>query len=408
MDDSLPPVSVSQRQSFIIETSIQNQFTQSFYHFDVLSNQSTVTAQDNIRIGNAYVDMGDLVTAVRYWEYAHAQMTSPDVLLLSRIARTYLELQDWGSAQRILSQLIALEPDNHWAFYQLGLIEAIYGADSASTHLLQSTGNATYNEVATAIIAVLPEHNTVSRLMSIGMILVEQNIWEYAELAFQRAVVMGGNFPEALAYQGWSRYQQGKDGRAWINQAIALAPDNPQVVYIQALESRILGNYETSLLQFNQALVLDPENPAFLAEIGQTHRLMNNLVSAEEWLARAVIASNNAPQFQELLALFYVDEGFAPTDNILQLVANTSSAFPDSPDIRASYGWTLYTAGDRDSALAEIDFALTLAPDNPRALYYRALIARDDGDLELATDLLTQVASGVSDFTGLAIDALSE
>lgn len=403
-----PDLSVSQRQSFIIESGLRNQFSQTFYHFDMLNTQSTPTAQDNIRVGNAYAEMGDLRTAVRYWEQGHVQGMSSDILLLSRMASAYIDLQDWSSARRILPQLIAVDPDNYWASYHLGIIEAVFDVDSAASYLTHATESAIYQDLARAISTELEEINSVSRLISIGAILVEHQVWAYAELAFQHATVMGMDFPEALAYQGWARYQQGKEGHPWINQALIVAPDNPQVIYIQALESRLLGDYEASVTQFRQALIFDPDNPAFSAEIGQTYRLMNDLPSAEEWLARAVFTSDNAPQFQEILASFYVDEGFTPTESIQQLIEDAYSSLPEDADVRASYGWTLYAMGDRGSALAEIEYALTLSVENPRALYYRALIARDDGDTELSTNLLTQVANGSSQFAELARQALSE
>jgi Flp pilus assembly protein TadD len=116
----------------------------------------------------------------------------------------------------------------------------------------------------------------------------------------------------------------------------------------------------------------------------------------------AVVVSGDDPRYRELLALFYADEGANLTDSGLAVLAAMVTGLPEDADVKAGFGWALIAAGDTERGEALIDEALTLEPDNQRALYYKArlLLARDAR--EDAIRLFSLVAAGESEFSVLA------
>ena len=104
--------------------------------------------------------------------------------------------------------------------------------------------------------------------------------------------------PLALAYGGLARDMQGKDGAPQIDAAVTVAPDDPQVRFLQGLHLRLAYDNAGSLDAMVQAVALDPENPALYAELGKAYQLTGDLTAAERWLKFAVSLDSH---FQPLL-----------------------------------------------------------------------------------------------------------
>ena len=98
---------------------------------------------------------------------------------------------------------------------------------------------------------------------------------------------------------------QGKDGAPQIEAAVTVAPDEPQVRFLQGLHLRLAFDNAGSLDAMVQAVALDPENPALYAELGKAYQLVGDLPTAERWLKFAVSLDTH---FQPLLDSFYDDE----------------------------------------------------------------------------------------------------
>jgi cytochrome c-type biogenesis protein CcmH/NrfG len=171
------------------------------------------------------------------------------------------------------------------------------------------------------------------------------------------------------------------------------------VLYLHGLHLRSLGDYQQSLDRLIQVAALEPQNPAFLAELGTAYRLANDLPSAEYWLRTAAALSPGNSHFQELLALFYAEEGYNLTSGGLDTLEQAARLMPDDPDVLAAYGWALYTSGDPEAALSQLDTALAISPLHPRSLYYKAQISLERGNLGQAASLFEQVADSHSEFS---------
>ena len=397
-------LTIDERQTLIREAIARNQFTQATYHIHFLQTQEAWSTELALQIGNVYAEIGDIATAVHYWETGE-----PTSAILEQLADGYLDLQSWQLARDTLAELVALEPNNVWANYHLGVLEAIYGIAGSDEHLAVAIDSPLYGDGVTVLLEILTEPSALIRNMRIGTLFTQQEAWGFAEFAFLRASVIDYVYPEALAYQGWVRYQQGKDGANWIEQALTLEPSNGQVLYIAGLEQRYLGNYYASLDMFTEALVTIPDNPAVYAEMANTHHLLANLPEAEYWyLIASTFAEDNNPQFEALLTQFYETEGANLNQVNLEALLIMREQFPNDPEILASLGWAYYSAGNREAGILAIEDALALQPNHPRSLYYFGLIARNEGLITLARQYFQQVIETVSPFATLANQALAE
>ncbi len=370
----------------------QGRLVQALYHVEVAAADQS-WAPDLLReAGDLWWERGDLSQAIPYWEAAYAQLPE-DRLLLRQLAQAYLDQQRWSLAVDHLTHLLELDPVNPWAHYELGLLRAAFDPLAAANHLQQALSVPGYVTTAQAVLTAVSIPDELVP-MRVGLALADGEHWAQAELAFQHAIDTGVALGEALAYIGLAREQQGKNGRVAFEQAVAAEPQSAVVQFLWGLHLRASDKLESSREALTQATLLDPENPAYYAELGTAYRLIDDLENAERWLQVAVDSSNGDPRFQQLLALFYAEEGYQLEGRGLDLLTQLS----DDPEAQAGLGLAIYRSGDTSAALEQLDAILAVLPNHTRSLYYKAQIALETGDLPTARDLLNQVVMRESPF----------
>lgn len=351
--------------------------------------------------GALYDRMGNSAAAAAAWE----QVANADAAVTRRLADAYLTLEAWPDAVDALRQLLDFEPQDSWAHYQLGLILAAVDPYAAQEHLTAALNVPAYAATGSRLLATLHDHAGEPLVsMEVALTLFEARHWSHAAVAFEQAALLRDPYPEALAYLGLTRSRQGKAGAEYLAAAADSAPDNAYVWYANGIYLRDQRQFDASLDALARAVDAAPDNPYFMAEMSMAYRLLGDVQAAEYWLRTAVNTSGNAPEFQQMLVLFYAEEGYTLNDEGLRLLSEASQSLPDDPDVRASHGWALYTTGRTDAALDEIRAALALDETNARALYYRGRIALEEGDLALAQSSLEHVAASISPY---AVEALA-
>lgn len=380
---SVPGGNLAQRA---LDNRIDGRTMQAIYQLELLAQRDGWTPALHVYAGDLWFYAGDLVRAADHWRLANL---TNDSTVLRRLAQAYIDLQRWTEAVDALQQLRAAAPDDLWSRYQLGLIRASLNPVAATADLRAVASHPSYGAAADAVLTVITSNPNDELLpLRVGLALTEMQMWAYAEIAFEQSLFVGGAEAETLAYLGFVREQQNKDGSVSLERARQLAPSSPQVLYLYALYLRGRGDEQGSLDVIIQAITFDPNNPALYAELGLAYQLVGNPSEAEHWLQIAVEFSNNDPRFQRLLVQFYAEEAFSLSNNGIEALQQAAQEMPNDPNVRASIGWALYAQGDTAGALLELDLALRLDPNNSRALFYKGRILLEMGDAQTALDLL--------------------
>lgn len=251
--------------------------------------------------------VGDLTTAAAYTERALASADADwggTVGALRFRVEIALEGGDWA---RAVDGLTALRDHPNadpsavnWAAFQLVGLRAPYTAD-VSGDLDFAAREPAYRDLVTALRRVAGDP------LRVGIALIDGAMWDAAAAAFGAAVDAASDpiaRATALAYQGWARAQTGLDGGAQIVAAVALAPDQVVVRYLQGLYLREVGDDRGSLNALIVAAALNPLDAALYAELGAAYARVGDAESADRWLNEAVRLSRGDPRFSALLGEF--------------------------------------------------------------------------------------------------------
>ncbi len=372
-------------------------WVQALYQVQVQAQQEGWTVELFQTAGNVSWQMGDTHGALLFWETIRNEVA--DLNLLRRISEAQLQIQDWTSAQATLEKLWLQNPDDDWVNYQLGLLKIVHNSQDVVTYFPRIPPTSPYFALASRL---MEHYRNGDESLVIGIMLSQEGLWSYAELAFRTATYFAYPNPLAMAYLGFSRIQQSKEGRDWLDQAVLLEVDNPEIYYLQGLSYRIEGDFHGSLGAFLKSVSLSSENAGLYAELGNAYRLVGQIEDAEFWLDTAVTVSNESPEFSQLLETFYTEEAYRSPKQILTSLAESFRQKPDDPELLSAYGWALHATGDSLAGLAHIEEALSLAPDNPQILFDKAHVLVEMGHDAEARPLLERVAEM---YAPVAIDA---
>jgi tetratricopeptide (TPR) repeat protein len=321
--------------------------------------------------------------------YGASEDSDLDPRVLRDLAQQQIASLEWDQAETTLGKLLALNPGDQQSLYQLALLLAPVDQNYAREYLGRLASDPAWAGRAGAVRAALDAYGTVAPTDAdtyLGVTLVGLGEWPFAERALQMALDANAVNPEARAYLGFVRDQQGRDGLPDLQAALAMDPNDSLVYYLLGLHWRSAGESDEEYTAFMRAYFLDPSNPALAVEVGTTLQNQSDLTGAEEWFLRAIDLSPDDVRWRRILAVFYADTGYRLEDTGLPFIQAASQAAPDDSDIRASLGWAYYQTHDIQRAYDELNAAVGLDPDNPRSRYYVAVVLEQRGDQQGAVD----------------------
>jgi cytochrome c-type biogenesis protein CcmH/NrfG len=219
----------------------------------------------------------------------------------------------------------------------------------------------------------------------------------------ERALTLNEVNPTALAYLGFVRDQQGRDGLPDLETALAMAPGDPTVYFLLGQHWRKVEDHEAAYNAFVEAYRITPDNPALAAEVGTSLQLMGELSEAEGWLRTAIELAPVDPRWYGLLAAFYADTGYELETTGLAFVEEAAQLVPQDSDIHASLGWVYYQLGDFAKAYEQLNIAVTLDPQHPRSRYYFGIVLEYVGDRAGAAESYRFVVQEVGSETGFGL-----
>lgn len=354
-----------------------------------VAETESLTWQQWQRLGTLQASLGMNDAAIASWEAATSEADAADIvdsqMLFSPLINAYIEREDWASVQSILVALNEYDPLRADYRYQLGLTQALNASPEASTTLAETIAlDPAYARPLASLQAFIDQRDTYdadSGYHQLGIIFLELGELEYAQAAFDRAVLINPAYSQAMVYRSLIDIEFGEIGLDGVQQAVALAPDNPEVLIVAGLAWRNAGDPFGARALFEQAYQIDPSNPAVASEIAATFRAENNLVAAEAWTREATRLAPNDPRFQVLLAQFYLDENYLVATVGLPLARDIAAAYPENAEAQATLGQALFLVDDYNGALEQLSLAIMLDFRLARAQYYLGQTLQARGDL---------------------------
>jgi tetratricopeptide (TPR) repeat protein len=343
----------------------------------MLRERRDLAPEEMLWLGEAYDHLGYPEQALSVWEEALAAgHASREVL--ARMAFLYRAQGDYPQATDALYRLAQYIPTDEAVLRELALLQALTDPEGARLRL----GEILASEELAPLGDLLREADVLSPedyYGQLGMIYIELEEWELAEAALARSVALDPAQAGRTAYLGYVRGRLGEPGLGALQQAMALAPENPLVFTLAGLYLERVGAWPEARVALEWAYNLDPRNPAVAVEIASTHRAQGAYAMAELWLQEAVRLAPDDPRFELVLAAFYLDEAYRMEEVGLPLARDLAAREPESAEAHAILGGMLLYSGDYEGAEAELQTALTLDPRSARANYTLAVLYETQG-----------------------------
>ncbi len=346
------------------------------------------TPQLDLEIGDAFAARGDLARAIPAWEMAAAEGASPEETL-PRLRQAFESRRDWSELGAVLSQWIALHPQDSDARYRAALLEAARAPATALSDLravadLHGTHSAQAETLAETISAALAQGDEVFALARVGEFLLREGEAALAQTALQAAVDRNPGYGEALAYLGLAHEQLGEPSGGEYAQAVEVSPESAQARLLYGSFLMREGEFGKARLELEQAWALDPHNASIAAERGRLEFAVGDLLAAETWYAQGVQVAPQSVEAWLTRAAFYIGNQLRVSTDGIASAREAVTLAPHDPRALDLLGLAWYLDGDLP--LAERLYWQALAADPSYALSYLHLgmLAESRGDPALA------------------------
>ena len=291
---------------------------------------------------------------VRHHRIAEQDPSFPPELVQAENA---IEKNDYASAEPLLNKVVAANPGNYQAWFDLG-------------YVYNALGNA-QESIAAYRKSVAAKPDVFESNLNLGLMLAKTGQPEAEQ--FLRA---------AISLKPTAKIEEGH-ARAWLSLAHVLESGKPD----EAIEA------------YKQAAALEPKNPEPRLSAGLLLERENHFADAEEQYKAALAIDPASSEALTGLANIYMrGQRFADAGEVLHKLV---SLHPDNAAAHMQLGRMLAAAGKDDEAITELQTAAKLAPAD-RALQrdladvyssakkydlaeaqYRSLLAAKPNDAEL-------------------------
>ncbi len=317
------------------------------------------------------------------------------------LARAYVELEEWETAQSEYEGLLGLDPADRVAHERLGAL--LLGDDPAAIHHLY----AAHTDLTERLLAALQEASSSQepayvRAMQ-GRALFEAREWALSARQFKRALSHSPDYADAHAYLGHALDQMGRpdEARPHLEKAVELAPDSFVTRAFLGLHYDRQGDPAAARAEYEAAYDLAPDNPAVCVEIGQTWAVEGRYAAAEIWLQEAVSLQPDDPALWEALIRFYLDHNIAAAGRATEATSELLKLSPDDARAHDLRGWALFQAGNYGGAQHRLQQALALDPTLASAHYHLGRLWTVLGEHQKAQEAYTRALD--FDTTGVLV-----
>lgn len=410
---------LTEAQSYLIAGQIQSAVIEGR---NLLQIRPESTEALNL-LGDIYFTVGDYKNASRYYEQSLDLTANEQIRILYADALT--RRGQGENARSILSQVtanpnnpellriqgdIALtsgQPSEAQKYYEQALAvnqnhsESLLGLARAA--YLQGDKATTQERLNSAVAS---KADYVDALLFRGHLLLQGNEADRAEESFSKALAAQGKFDVMTAQkyqsiQGLAKsyVDQGRTEEALrLNKTLADSPQGKVQQAIQnALDAYEQGDAETAQENFEEVLQYAPQHQLSNLGLGMIKLKQGDIETAEHLLSQASEDLNgiNEPAF---VALTLARLQLGKQDAAQKILSAALKKFPESKDLRLINASMTANQGDTMAASKIVDGLLAEDENHADALYLKAQMELNAGNLPQAQTLFSKVITARPSF----------
>lgn len=329
--------------------------------------------------GNAHLAAKNHAAALRDFDEARSRQPADEGTYFCK-AVTLLELGRVEEAVVELAEALRVRPHFVPALFHLGLAyhmaDSLYDAEGALLRALQ----------------VAPTDRRLQE--SLGLVYLDLQFFELAELSFARALEVDNARPANYYYLGRAQLWQGKykDAVDSFGEAVALGCTDPLVLNARGVAKRYCGDFAGAIEDLTAAVEAAPACVEFLFNRALCRLAAHEHARAEADLTVAIAVDDSEPKLRTLrgTARFQMSAYHDCANDMLGALARS----PDGESAHESHfylGAAYASLGRHSEAIEAFSSALALRPHSARVLHERAK----------ARQCIRQHEEAVADFTAV-------
>ncbi|MDO9302838.1 MAG: tetratricopeptide repeat protein [Anaerolineales bacterium] len=363
---------------------------------DFFKQAPTLSAEGWMWFGYSYYQISDFPSSINALEESLQLDSLPSAYNL--LALIYRQQKNWAAERNVLENQLRMDAGDVYTYYRLGLLLTVLEPEQALTNLMfASSLDPEFDPAVQTLRAALNLSSTQpdasQQMVTIGRSLGLVQEWDLSAAAFEKAITLDAENAEAWAWLGEAKQQTGGDGRAELDQAVALDHTSVVVRALRGLYWNRQEKYPQMLAEYLLAAEYEPTNPAWHAELGNAYFKRGDLVAALAAYQRATELAPNESTYWRLLAVFCAENGAQLEDVGLPAAQKAVNLAPNDPLTLDALGWAYLSSGRYANAEQTLLDVVARFPDHLPAHIHLALTYLAQGSRAAAFDKLTYVQS---------------
>ncbi len=359
-----------------------------FQYFEVAQTRNSLSPTGWIAWGDSCHRLGKVEQAQFAWEQG---LPSPEAH--RRLARLARHQRNLPKAIAHWEKVLEQQADDVEANYTLGLLLAAVSPRQALPYLVRAAQlDSNLNEAVHSMRISLNRaaNEQASWFFQSGLGLTAMQEWDLAEEAFRRTTTLQPNYAEAWAWLGETLQQQGREGKAELQEALRLEPDSAAVQALYGLYLQRQGQLQQAISAFQNAVALQPSEAAWWAALGSAYEQSGDLVAALSCYRQAVQQSSQDALYWRALITFCARNRIHLEDVALPALRTLFDLAPEAWYAHDLLGQVLLAMGDLPGAYAAFQKALTIAPQQTEIYLHLGKFYFQKGDTLAACNAFRQ------------------
>jgi tetratricopeptide (TPR) repeat protein len=352
---------------------------------------------------------------------AEIEPASPDPLF--ELLKIYQLRKSPAETEKVVREILERDPENVRAALELAVLMHASGMTAEAEILLRRLGERSRAEfdvvlhlaqgfvepkkmeealfLIDGMLSAAPESPDLNYLRGFSLFSLKR--YPEALAAFGKVTPESRFYQDAVVHSAFILQEQGRSAEAVrrLEEAIALYPTNPELLYYLGTIHEEAERYEEALSALKRAIEKAPSNANFVFRLGVVYDKQKNKDASIEAMRRVIELDPKNANALNYLGYTFAEMG-TNLDEAEQLIIEALKYKPDDGYITDSLGWVYYQKGDYPRALEYLKKAHELVPEDPTIMehvgdaylklgepakaldfYERALIKKDKEPEEL-------------------------